>query len=168
MKRFGAFVACLLIGGAVWLLVTHYSFVPPVKPATPHDPFKLGYPDSPDKPRALREAELVVLEEWPAVIDCLRHTSRNGIRRGCRRNLAESYLYDDDPTQLEKRVDCTVAALCFLSALKSYEKHGNHCYMNSRDMAKEIGNYLILDFLEGELGYKPKGGYPPGLKKKDE
>ena len=130
-----------------WWAVRH----PPV-PQSAHDPFGLGYPDSPDKPEALAEAERIVIEEW----DWIHQNSRGnadtyaGLAEG---SLSREHFVFRSESERRKLGECIRAAMLFKLAIIHQQQSGKS--NQGIPLADTVMDYLMHDYLDDTLGIRP-------------
>ena len=133
--------ALAMLGCAAWWAWD--SRLPP-PPSTSHDPFNLGYANSPDKPEALRRAEEIILADWDymrgLVRNCLLDEQFVGTHLKELKGLERVGLYFRSDRELRKYNQLETVPYLFLIALGRYDRE-NGTKLHAQ-LQKPIGAYL--------------------------
>ncbi|NIA14413.1 MAG: hypothetical protein GWP08_10045 [Nitrospiraceae bacterium] len=130
-----------MLGLAAWWAWD--SRLPP-PPPTSHDPFNLGYADSPDKPEALRRAEEIIVADWGymrgLVRNCLLDEQFVNTHVKELKGLERVGLYFRSEYELRKYNQLETVPYLFQIALGRYDrKNGTELHAQ---LQKPIGTYL--------------------------
>jgi hypothetical protein len=135
------------------------------RPDTPHDPFKLGYPDDNRKPEALRQLEEYIFQEWNGDIRSLRQDLMGDSWKNKRieewRHMPHAHMFRSENELFEYVHYQSVKAL-YEMAMRSYDQKYRSATYNSS--WKEI--FLFLeDFMWNTRGIHPYNANNPSDRK---
>ena len=137
----------------------------PPAPISSHDPFRFGYPDSPQKPEELKRAEEIILENWTSVRKWKRKRLDNDTYVEARmaklsRSSRSRNIYFRSEAELRKFTELSIVLDLFIAALRQHDRmNGTSLLSQCRE---PIGLYLTDDYVRDALGIRDYNIRRPG------
>ena len=124
----------------------------PSQPKSTHDPMHAGYPDTPDKPESVKQAEQLIVKNWDYVLEVLPQiTSEEHFAAFMKDIEAHNMRFQSDAAKQEYW-RCQVAANTLAAVANHAQAEGQ--ISNAKELRSEFSKYLMEDYLEKTRGIR--------------
>jgi hypothetical protein len=125
---------------------------PPARPTSTHDPVHAGYPDTPEKPELVKQAEQLIVKNWDYAQEVWpQFASDEAFASICKDHEAHKLRFRSDAEKEEYR-KCDVA-VGVLAAVANYAQAKGQI-SNAKELRKAYWEYLFEEYLKKKRGIR--------------